>query len=101
MVEIDKTLIVGGGIAGLTLAAALRAQGFGVDLIERNPNWQTLGAGMAIQPNAALCVRSNSMARSRIAEWCCITGVFAIGEVNCFAKSIFEIFGKTSGRSSE
>ena len=58
MVEIDKTLIVGGGIAGLTLAAALHAQGFGVDLIERNPNWQTLGAGMAIQPNAMRALRA-------------------------------------------
>jgi 2-polyprenyl-6-methoxyphenol hydroxylase-like FAD-dependent oxidoreductase len=28
---------VGGGIAGLTLATALHAQGFEVDLIERNP----------------------------------------------------------------
>jgi 2-polyprenyl-6-methoxyphenol hydroxylase-like FAD-dependent oxidoreductase len=58
MAEIDKTLIVGGGIAGLTLAAALHAQGFGVDLIERNPNWQTLGAGMAIQPNAMRALRA-------------------------------------------
>jgi 2-polyprenyl-6-methoxyphenol hydroxylase-like FAD-dependent oxidoreductase len=45
-------LIVGGGIAGLTLAAALHAQGFEIELIERNSSWQALGAGMAIQPNA-------------------------------------------------
>jgi 2-polyprenyl-6-methoxyphenol hydroxylase-like FAD-dependent oxidoreductase len=58
MVDVDKTLIVGGGIAGLTLAAALHAQGFKVDLIERNPTWQTLGAGMAIQPNAMRALRA-------------------------------------------
>src|SRR5215470_6924735 len=52
MVDASRTLIVGGGIAGLTLAAALHRQGFEVSLIERNPTWQTLGAGMAIQPNA-------------------------------------------------
>ena len=34
MVDPGKTLIVGGGIAGLTLAAALHARGFEVDLIE-------------------------------------------------------------------
>lgn len=58
MVDIDKTLIVGGGIAGLTLAAALHAQGFEVDLIERNPTRQTVGAGMAIQPNAIRALRA-------------------------------------------
>src|SRR6516164_4620226 len=58
MVDGRRTLIVGGGIAGLTLAAALHAQGFGVDLIERNSTWQTLGAGMAIQPNAMRALRA-------------------------------------------
>ena len=58
MVDVDRTLIVGGGIAGLTLAAALHAQGFEIELIERNPTWQTLGAGMAIQPNAMRALRA-------------------------------------------
>jgi 2-polyprenyl-6-methoxyphenol hydroxylase-like FAD-dependent oxidoreductase len=39
MAEPSRTLIVGGGIAGLTLAAALHAKGFEVDLIERNSTW--------------------------------------------------------------
>jgi 2-polyprenyl-6-methoxyphenol hydroxylase-like FAD-dependent oxidoreductase len=58
MVDVDRTLIVGGGIAGLTLAAALHAQGFEIDLIERNPTWDILGAGMAIQPNAMRALRA-------------------------------------------
>jgi len=58
MVDPGKTLIVGGGIAGLTLAAALHARGFEVDLIERNSTWQTLGAGMAVQPNAMRALRA-------------------------------------------
>ena len=58
MVDAGGTLIVGGGIAGLTLAAALHAHGFEIDLIEHNPTWQTLGAGMAIQPNAMCALRA-------------------------------------------
>jgi 2-polyprenyl-6-methoxyphenol hydroxylase-like FAD-dependent oxidoreductase len=58
MADVERTLIVGGGIAGLTLASALHTQGFEVDLIERNPTWQTLGAGMAIQPNAMRALRA-------------------------------------------
>jgi 2-polyprenyl-6-methoxyphenol hydroxylase-like FAD-dependent oxidoreductase len=58
MVDAARTLIVGGGIAGLTLAAALHAQGFEIDLIERNSTWQALGAGMAIQPNAMRALRA-------------------------------------------
>jgi 2-polyprenyl-6-methoxyphenol hydroxylase-like FAD-dependent oxidoreductase len=52
-----RTLIVGGGIAGLTLAAALHRQSFEVSVVERNPTWQTFGAGMAIQPNAMRALR--------------------------------------------
>ena len=58
MADIDKALIVAGGIAELTLATALHARGFEVDLIERNPTWQTFGAGMAIQPNALRALRA-------------------------------------------
>src|SRR5262250_2714438 len=58
MVDGRRTLIVGGGIAGLTLAAALHRQGFEVSVIERNPTWHTLGAGMAIQPNAMRALRA-------------------------------------------
>jgi 2-polyprenyl-6-methoxyphenol hydroxylase-like FAD-dependent oxidoreductase len=64
MVDVDKILIVGGGIAGLTLAAALQARGFEIDLIERNPTWRTLGAGMANQPNAMRALRALELDRA-------------------------------------
>ncbi|HZT51281.1 MAG TPA: FAD-dependent monooxygenase [Stellaceae bacterium] len=41
-------LIVGGGIAGLTLAAALRRQGIAADVVEREPAWNILGVGISL-----------------------------------------------------
>src|ERR1700704_138929 len=52
MADADGILIVGGGIAGLTLAAALRQHGFEVELIERSTSWNAVGAGMSVQANA-------------------------------------------------
>jgi 2-polyprenyl-6-methoxyphenol hydroxylase-like FAD-dependent oxidoreductase len=47
-----RILIAGGGIAGLTLAVALRRRGCDAELIERNQHWEPVGGGIAVQPNA-------------------------------------------------
>ncbi|MEN3747419.1 FAD-dependent oxidoreductase [Sphingomonas sp. HF-S3] len=44
-------LIIGGGIGGLTSAIALRARGFGVTVIERDPEWSVYGVGIIQQSN--------------------------------------------------
>ncbi|HEY7290038.1 MAG TPA: FAD-dependent monooxygenase [Vicinamibacterales bacterium] len=46
-----RILIVGGGIAGLTLAAALAKRGLSHEIVERSATWPTVGAGIAVQPN--------------------------------------------------
>jgi 2-polyprenyl-6-methoxyphenol hydroxylase-like FAD-dependent oxidoreductase len=51
VVEIERILIVGGGIAGLTLATALHQYGLTAELVERSPAWHAAGAGIAVQPN--------------------------------------------------
>ena len=51
MADIERILIVGGGIAGLSLATALHQQGFSSELIERSPSWQAIGAGIFLQAN--------------------------------------------------
>jgi len=58
MAEIARILIVGGGIAGLTLATALHQLGLTAELVERNPAWQTAGAGIAVQPNGMAILRT-------------------------------------------
>ena len=44
-------LIVGGGIAGLTSAIALRQRGFSVEIIEKDPDWSVYGVGIIQQGN--------------------------------------------------
>ncbi len=46
-----QVLIVGGGIAGLSLATALRQRVIDCEIVERDPQWTTVGAGIALYPN--------------------------------------------------
>ena len=48
-----KVLVIGGGIGGLSTTLSLRAAGFDVDVIERDPAWGVYGVGI-IQPANAL-----------------------------------------------
>jgi 2-polyprenyl-6-methoxyphenol hydroxylase-like FAD-dependent oxidoreductase len=43
---VNKVLLVGGGIAGLSASIALARRGIEVHLIDRNPEWGALGAGL-------------------------------------------------------
>ncbi len=45
-------LIAGAGIAGLTAALCLARQGFSVTVFERSPEFQAIGAGIQLSPNA-------------------------------------------------
>ncbi|MFC4908652.1 FAD-dependent monooxygenase [Actinomadura gamaensis] len=49
----DRTaIVVGGGIGGLTAAAALKGKGWRVTLLERARSLDPVGAGLALGPNA-------------------------------------------------
>jgi 2-polyprenyl-6-methoxyphenol hydroxylase-like FAD-dependent oxidoreductase len=43
-----RTLVVGGGPAGLTLAIALRRRGLDVELVEQRRDWSVLGVGLSL-----------------------------------------------------
>lgn len=48
----ERILIVGGGIAGMTAAAAIAQAGFQVTLLESAPEFGEIGAGVTLSPNA-------------------------------------------------
>ncbi len=50
--EAAPILIAGGGIAGLTAALAFAAEGYRVHVFERAPEFQEIGAGVQLSPNA-------------------------------------------------
>ena len=52
----NRILVIGGGIGGLTSAIALRRRGFEVDVIERDPTWSVYGVGIIQQANVIRAV---------------------------------------------
>jgi 2-polyprenyl-6-methoxyphenol hydroxylase-like FAD-dependent oxidoreductase len=49
MAAVQRVLVVGGGIAGMTLATALRRGGIHAEIVEINPEWTVLGVGISVQ----------------------------------------------------
>lgn len=82
MADIERILIVGGGIAGLTLAAALHRQGFTAEIVERSPAWPALGAGILLHGNGLRTLRAVGAAEAveragavvRRWSWCDVRG---------------------------
>jgi 2-polyprenyl-6-methoxyphenol hydroxylase-like FAD-dependent oxidoreductase len=51
MANINRILVVGGGVAGLTTAAALKRHDLPVELVERRDTWSAPGAGFLVHAN--------------------------------------------------
>jgi hypothetical protein len=58
MADVERILIVGGGIAGLSVANALHRRGFTPELVERCTTWPTIGAGINLPANGVRVLRA-------------------------------------------
>jgi 2-polyprenyl-6-methoxyphenol hydroxylase-like FAD-dependent oxidoreductase len=68
MTEIRNILIVGGGLAGQTLATSLARRGIRAELIERQPHWNVLGVGIAVQGPTLRALRNIGLLDRCLAE---------------------------------
>jgi 2-polyprenyl-6-methoxyphenol hydroxylase-like FAD-dependent oxidoreductase len=67
-----STIVVGGGIGGLSLAWELGRIGLSVIVLERAPGLATVGAGIIMNPNAMAVLEANGLAacvRSRSSQY--------------------------------
>jgi 2-polyprenyl-6-methoxyphenol hydroxylase-like FAD-dependent oxidoreductase len=65
----DRILIVGGGMAGLTLSIALARKGIVADLVEVKPSWSVYGVGIIVQSNGI-----RALDRLGLADRCVASG---------------------------
>jgi 2-polyprenyl-6-methoxyphenol hydroxylase-like FAD-dependent oxidoreductase len=68
MTKVERILIVGAGIAGLGLAAALRQHGMSADVIERAPVLAVSGAGLYIVGAGTRALRMLGVAQSSLRD---------------------------------
>lgn len=67
MANINRALVIGAGIGGLTAATALRQAGIAVDVVEKSPTNRVLGVGIFQPANALRALHSIGLAEACIA----------------------------------
>jgi 2-polyprenyl-6-methoxyphenol hydroxylase-like FAD-dependent oxidoreductase len=74
MTAVQRVLVVGGGIGGLTTTIGLRQAGYEVDLVERNPAWDVYGVGIIQPANALRALHVLGLAEEAVAQGCPMYG---------------------------
>jgi 2-polyprenyl-6-methoxyphenol hydroxylase-like FAD-dependent oxidoreductase len=80
---VEKVLVVGGGIGGLSSTIALTRAGVSVDVVELNPKWDVYGVGIIQPGNAIRALDQLGLGEEAIAQGFAIQGSrFRDGEGN-------------------
>jgi 2-polyprenyl-6-methoxyphenol hydroxylase-like FAD-dependent oxidoreductase len=80
---VEKVLVVGGGIGGLSSTIALTKAGVSVDVVELNPKWDVYGVGIIQPGNAIRALDQLGLGEQAIAQGFAIQGSrFRDGEGN-------------------
>jgi 2-polyprenyl-6-methoxyphenol hydroxylase-like FAD-dependent oxidoreductase len=83
--SVRSVLIVGGGIAGMSLAVALRDSDIRTEIVESTPEWTALGIGIAL--TAPSC---RALKRLGVLEQCIDVG-FSVTRVGQIATDSYEV----------
>src|SRR2546427_8528095 len=68
--DMISTLVVGGGIGGLSLPRELAVRGLPVTVLEKAPQLNPVGAGIIMNPNAMRVLERNGPAQAvRLDSW--------------------------------
>lgn len=68
MAGVERVLVVGGGIGGLSATIALRKAGVAVDVVELNPRWDVYGVGIIQPANAIRALDTLGLANAAVAQ---------------------------------
>ena len=74
MTQVQRVLVVGGGIGGLSAAIALRQAAVEVDVVEKNAAWDVYGVGIIQPGNALRALNELGLAQEAVAQGHAIRG---------------------------
>lgn len=74
MSGVERVLVVGGGIGGLSATIALRRAGYEVDVVEKNPAWDVYGVGIIQPANALRALHELGLAHEAVEKGCPMYG---------------------------
>jgi 2-polyprenyl-6-methoxyphenol hydroxylase-like FAD-dependent oxidoreductase len=70
MAMVGRVLVVGGSLAGMSCAIQMSKAGIAVDLIEIDPTWKSLGAGITITGPTLRALRTVGVLPEVLVRYC-------------------------------